>query len=197
MAGALQALWGSRVQVPASQKVFAALLSMLPPESAEHVIRAVLSFTSSAILGLFVEEDGVQTYNIFALFRLHADVSGLARFAATFTTMPGLQVRIYTATVSAKMLARKATCRRGATSPIDESTCALQAELAEALQICELFVLGHPEEVAKPGVRKLMFPALDEKRLIVALKRYRDVHPHFQTGHGLPGLQVRFSEGGM
>ena len=69
------------------------LLSMLPPDSAEHVIRAVLSFTSSTILGLFAEEDGVQTYNMFALFRLHADVSGLVRFADTFTSMPGLQVR--------------------------------------------------------------------------------------------------------
>lgn len=81
------------MHLPAAQEVFAALLSMLPPDSAEQVIRAVLSFTSSVILGLFVEEDGVQTYNMFALFRLHADVSGLARFAATIASMPGLQVR--------------------------------------------------------------------------------------------------------
>ena len=79
--------------MPASQEVFAVLLNMLPPDSAEHVIRAVLSFTSSTILGLFSEEDGVQTYNMFALFRLHADVSGLVRFADTFASMPGLQVR--------------------------------------------------------------------------------------------------------
>jgi len=51
-------------------------------------------------------------------------------------------------------------------------------------------VLGRPEDVAKPGVHERMFPALDKKRLIAALKRYRDVHPHFQSGHGLPGLQV-------
>ncbi len=69
------------------------LLSMLPPDSAEHVLRAVLSFTSSSILGLFAEDDGVQAYNMFALFRLHADVSGLVRFVDTFTSMPGLQVR--------------------------------------------------------------------------------------------------------
>ncbi len=51
-------------------------------------------------------------------------------------------------------------------------------------------MLGRPEDVAKPGVHERMFPALDKKRLIAALKRYRDVHPHFQSGHGLPGLQV-------
>ncbi len=72
------------------------LLSMLPPDSAEHVTRAVLSFTSSAILGLFVEEDGITDYNIFALFRLHGDVSGLARFAKTLNSMPGLEVRAVT-----------------------------------------------------------------------------------------------------
>ena len=70
------------------------------------------------------------------------------------------------------------------------SFCVPQAELAEALQFCELFVLGHPENVGKPGVRETMFPALAKPRLIVALKRYRDVHTHFQHGHGLPGLQV-------
>ena len=79
--------------LPLSQEVFAVLLSMLPPDSAEHVIRAVLSFTCSAILALFVEDDGITEYNIFALFRLHGDISGLARFAKTFASMPGLEVR--------------------------------------------------------------------------------------------------------
>ena len=62
--------------------------------------------------------------------------------------------------------------------------------MAEALQFCELFVLGRPEDIANPGARERMFPALDKKRLIAALRRYRDVHPHFHSGHGLPGLQV-------
>ena len=69
------------------------MLDMLPVESAESILRAVLSFTSSAIVSLFVADDGVPEYNLYALFRLHADVGGLARLAASFRQIPGLEVR--------------------------------------------------------------------------------------------------------
>ncbi len=51
-------------------------------------------------------------------------------------------------------------------------------------------MLEHFADLVKPTVRETMFPALDKKRLILALKRYRDVHAHFQAGRDLPGLQV-------
>ena len=170
------------------------LLSLLPPDSAEHVIRAVLSFTSSAILGLFVEEDGIADYNVFALFRLHGDVSGLARFAKTFTSMPGLEVRAVAdclhGTATSPGAREHHLCPDGDRRQVVSCCCALQAELGESLNFCELFVLGHFDDLVKTHIRETMFPALDKKRLVMALKRYRDVHSHFQAGRDLPGLQV-------
>ena len=66
---------------------------MLPVESAERVVRTVLSYSSSCILGLFTDDDGVREYNILAIFRLHADVAGLQRYADSVAAVPRLRVR--------------------------------------------------------------------------------------------------------
>lgn len=65
---------------------------MLPAEPAERVVRAVLSYSGSCIAGLFTEDDGVRAYNIFAIFRLHADVAGLQRYADSVVAVPRLRV---------------------------------------------------------------------------------------------------------
>ncbi len=46
---------GDPVCCVAAQKIFNRLVPMLPGEAAEHVVRAVLSFSGSCILDLFIE----------------------------------------------------------------------------------------------------------------------------------------------
>jgi len=42
---------------------------------------------------LLGQEDGVREYNLFAIFRLHADVAGLQRYADSIVAIPRLRVR--------------------------------------------------------------------------------------------------------
>lgn len=56
-------------------------------------MRAVLSYSGSCILGLFTDDDGVREYNILAIFRLHADIAGLQRYADSVAAVPRLRVR--------------------------------------------------------------------------------------------------------
>jgi hypothetical protein len=75
------------------QTIFGRLLPVLPAEPAERVVRAVLSYSGSCILGLFTDDDGVREYNILAIFRLHADIAGLQRYADSVAAVPRLRVR--------------------------------------------------------------------------------------------------------
>lgn len=76
------------------QELFTLLLKTLPVVAAEHLLRAVLSYVSSSIASLFVNEEGVPSYNMFSLYRLHADLRGLTRFAERYEKqLPGLEVR--------------------------------------------------------------------------------------------------------
>lgn len=51
----------------------------------------------------------------------------------------------------------------------------LQEELDEAVQFCDLMVVGHPEDALDGAKRAKSFYALDMGRLVVALRRYREV----------------------
>lgn len=58
----------------------------------------------------------------------------------------------------------------------------VQEELDEALQFCDLMVVGHPEDALDRAKRAKNFYALDMGRLVVALRRYREVDHRF-FGH--------------
>ena len=79
------AVWG--------QELAALLQGVLPVDAAEHILRAVISHINNSIVMLFVSDEGVAAYNMFALYRLHADLRGLTRLAQTFEELPGLEVR--------------------------------------------------------------------------------------------------------
>lgn len=76
------------------QDLFVLVLKILPIDAAEHILRATLKDASTQIVSLFVDEDGVRQYNMFALYQLHTDVGGLTRFADSQKDLPGLQVRL-------------------------------------------------------------------------------------------------------
>lgn len=67
----------------------------------------------------------------------------------------------------------------------------MQEDLLEAVQFCELFVVGHPEDAVDPSKRAQYFSALNMDRLIVALRRYREVdQPTFGRGPQLPKVSM-------
>lgn len=76
------------------QELYTLLQKALPTDAAEHILRAVISHVNSSIVMLFVSDEGVAAYNMFALYRLHADLRGLTRLAETFEELPGLEVRL-------------------------------------------------------------------------------------------------------
>lgn len=68
----------------------------------------------------------------------------------------------------------------------------MQEELDEAVQFCDLMVVGHPEDALDRSKRAKNFYALDVGRLVVALRRYREVDQSY-FGHSpqLPKVTTR------
>ncbi|KAK9819680.1 hypothetical protein WJX72_001042 [[Myrmecia] bisecta] len=62
------------------QEALAMGKAMLPAEPYEHVARATFNYIGDAIMNLLAE-DLVPAYNMFAMFRLHADLADMAAFA--------------------------------------------------------------------------------------------------------------------
>lgn len=62
------------------------LMTEVHQDPAVRMVRLIVRFCGTAIMNLLADGDsGVQEYNLFAVFRLHADVAGLQQWADSFT----------------------------------------------------------------------------------------------------------------
>ena len=68
------------------------LVAALPPDAAARTVRDIVTSTGGTVMALLAEEGGVAEYNLFAVFRLHADVAGLQQWADTLKSVPTLRV---------------------------------------------------------------------------------------------------------
>jgi hypothetical protein len=74
------------------QDALAMARAALPHDSYEHVARTVFEYAGGTIMGLFLDDEAVPEYNMFALYRLHGDLSGIAQFADSIADLPRLRV---------------------------------------------------------------------------------------------------------
>lgn len=110
----------------------------------------------------------MREYNLFAIFRLHADVAGLQRYADSVVAIPRLRVR-------ALVLIIVVEVAFFCFIPTPCPAAARQDELAEPAQFCDLLVTSALDAAGDPQRRHERFPALSPGRLAAALSRYREL----------------------